>query len=79
MSSLKLFPTTALPSLACKRAGIDKIGVSGCSVDKESIHLLSDYFSHDRKLQISQNDAISVLGQTKGDGMYNRVTKTKAL
>lgn len=35
-----------------KRAGTD--GISGCSADKETIHLLSDHFSHDRELQISQ-------------------------
>lgn len=52
-------------------SGTDKIGVSGCSADKETIHLLSDHFSHDRVADWPDKAAISAFsGQTKGDGMY---------
>lgn len=72
VSSVKLFPGTTFKSLACKRASIDKIGVSGSLDDKETIHLLSDYFSHDHRVQISQR---TLPFHRYIDGMYRWMTK----
>lgn len=70
------FSGTALTSLACKRASIDKIGVLGSLVDKETIHLFSDHFSHDHRVQISQR---TLPFPCYKDGMYQWTTKIKAL